>query len=286
MLGIDWVGVTPENGRKLLLSLLFIADTNRPDLMLETVESLDDQLYPNWDLFIACPHGLPALVRRTLQAAAARVPGITLVDAAPDAAAGDQWRTALARTEAPFVGFLEGGDRLAATALYEVALALAGCKQEDMYTQHRSQTWDRNTFFANQSSMRVPVAGTVARDAPDPPAPMPAAIDAAMLQRGENRYEIFCTGCHGRAGNGNGMITLRGFPRSPSLVEGPLREAKADVFWNSITNGYGVMYSFADRIAPADRWAVIAYIRALQESQNSPVDALPAEDRAQLQALK
>lgn len=165
-------------------------------------------------------------------------------------------------------------------------LALAGCKQEDMYTQRRSQSWDRNTFFANQSSMRHPVAGTVARDAPNPPAAMPERIDAAMVQRGENRFEIFCTGCHGRAGNGEGMIVQRGFPHPPSLVEGKLRTAKADVFWDAITNGHGKMYSFADRVAPADRWAVIAYIRALQTSQNSPADALPAEDRAQLEALR
>ena len=164
-------------------------------------------------------------------------------------------------------------------------LALAGCKQEDMYTQHRSQSWDRNSFFANQSSMRHPVAGTVARDAPNPPAPMPAHIDQAMLDRGENRYGIFCTPCHGRAGNGQGMIEQRGFPYAPSLVEGYLRDAKAEVFWNSITNGKGKMYSYADRIAPADRWAVIAWIRALQASQNSPVAALPPEDQSKLEAL-
>lgn len=171
---------------------------------------------------------------------------------------------------------------LAALAL----LALVGCKRQDMYTQDRSQTWDRNGFFPDQASMRPPVQGAMARDAPNPPAAMPATIDAALLQRGENRFEIFCTGCHGRAANGEGMIVQRGFPHPPSFVEGKLRDAKADVFWDAITNGYGAMYSFADRLAPADRWAVIAYIRAVQLSQNSTVASLPAGDRARLEALR
>ena len=172
---------------------------------------------------------------------------------------------------------------LAALAL---APLLAGCKRQDMYTQAKYQVWDKNTFFANQSSMRHPVPGTVARDAPNPPVPMPASIDEATLERGENRYEIFCTPCHGRGGHGNGMIVQRGFKHPPSLVDGPLREANAQVFWDSMTKGYGIMYSYADRLSPADRWAVVAYIRALQASQNSDVAALPGADKSKLEALQ
>ena len=164
-------------------------------------------------------------------------------------------------------------------------LAVAACKRQDMYTQTRSQTWDRNAFFADGTSMRHPVAGTVARDAPNPPAAAPATIDAALLARGAERFGIYCTPCHGRAGNGEGMIVQRGFPHPPSLVEGKLREAKLQLFYDTITNGHGAMYSYADRVSPADRWAVIAYIRALQLSQGATASSLPAEDQAKLAAL-
>ncbi len=163
-------------------------------------------------------------------------------------------------------------------------LVFVGCKRQDMYTQTRSQTWDRNAFFADGTSMRHPVAGTIARDAPNPPVAPPATIDAALLARGQERFGIFCTPCHGRAGNGEGMIVQRGFTHPPSFVEGELREAKTKVFYDAITYGHGAMYSFADRVSPADRWAVIAYIRALQLSQNADVASLPAEDRARLEA--
>ncbi len=171
--------------------------------------------------------------------------------------------------------------QLAAVAALSL-VALAGCKRQDMYTQQSSRNWDRNTFFDNQSSMRHPVAGTVARDAPNPPVEQPKTIGAAMLARGKERFEIFCTPCHGRAGNGEGMIVQRGFPHPPSFVEGKLREAPAKVFYNAITNGYGVMYSFSTRVSPADRWAIISYIRALQLSQNTQVAALPPPDQAKL----
>ncbi len=172
---------------------------------------------------------------------------------------------------------------LAWLALASLTL-VAGCKREDMYTQGYYKTWDRNSFFKNGSSMQHPVAGTVARNAPDGPAAEPKTIDAALLARGEERYGIYCTPCHGRAGNGEGMIVQRGFPHPPSFVEGTLRTAKAQVFYDVITNGYGVMYSYADRVTPADRWAIIAYIRALQLSQNTNLASLPASDRVQLQA--
>lgn len=175
--------------------------------------------------------------------------------------------------------------KLWSVILLPLLLATA-CKRQDMYTQARSQTWDRNAFFADGTSMRHPVAGTVARDAPNPPVAAPAVIDAALLARGQQRFGIYCTPCHGRAGNGEGMIVQRGFPHPPSFVEGKLREAKAKVFYDAITDGKGKMYSFADRVSPADRWAVIAYIRTLQLSQNADAATLPPEDRARLEASR
>ena len=168
--------------------------------------------------------------------------------------------------------------------LLAAALALAGCKREDMYTQRYSRNWDRNRFFANGTIMRHPVDGTVARTPYEAHLPPPAKIDAALLARGQERYEIFCTPCHGRSGNGEGMIVQRGFPRPPSFNEGALRTAKAEVLYDGITKGYGAMYGFATRVAPADRWAIVAYIRALQRSQNTAVASLPDDLRAKLGA--
>ena len=165
-------------------------------------------------------------------------------------------------------------------------LLLAACKREDMAAQQRYQTWDRNTFFTNGATMRHPVPGTVARDAPNPPVPAPKVVDATLLGRGQERFGIFCTPCHGRAGNGEGMIVQRGFPHPPSFTEGKLRQAKAQVFYDAITNGYGAMYSFAARVPPTDRWAIIAYIRALQLSQDAEAASLPASDQAHLEAVR
>jgi mono/diheme cytochrome c family protein len=116
--------------------------------------------------------------------------------------------------------------------------------------------------------------------------PAPTVITAALLERGHERYDIFCTPCHGRAGNGAGMIVQRGFEHPPSLVEGELRTADNKVFYDTITKGYGAMYSFDTRVDPADRWAIIAYIRALQRSQNTAVASLPPEAQAKLEAAQ
>ncbi len=171
--------------------------------------------------------------------------------------------------------------RLAAAALSTLT-ALSACKRQDMYTQQHTRTWDHSAFFDDAASMRKPVAGTVARNMPNPPVAAPSIVDAALLARGAERFAIFCTPCHGGAGNGEGMIVQRGFPHPPSFVEGRLRQADAGLFYDAITHGYGAMYSFADRVPPSDRWAIIAYIRALQLSQNADAASLPPEDRTRL----
>ena len=165
-------------------------------------------------------------------------------------------------------------------------LALAGCKREDMYTQQVSRTWDRNAFFGNDTSMRDPVAGTVARHAPALSAAPPTVIDAALLARGQERFDIFCSACHGRDGYGEGIIVQRGFPPPPSFHSPRLRDAPVGHFFDVITHGYGVMYPFGSRIAPADRWAIISYIRALQLSQNATASQVEASDLQQLGSAK
>jgi len=104
-------------------------------------------------------------------------------------------------------------------------------------------------------------------------------LTQALLERGQERYRIYCTPCHSELGDGNGMVVQRGFPHPLSYHEQRLREAPVDYFYDVITNGYGAMYSFAARVAPQDRWAIAAYIRALQLSQNASAANLAAIER-------
>ncbi len=165
-------------------------------------------------------------------------------------------------------------------------LAVAGCDRANMVQQPKSQVWDRNPFFADQSTMRPPVSGTQPRREPNLPVAQPASVTPALLARGRERFDIFCSPCHGASGDGQGMIVQRGFPPPPRLDNEALVKSKAGFFYDVITNGHGVMYSYADRVPPADRWAIIAYIRALQLSQHATVAALPAEDRTALERLR
>ena len=103
----------------------------------------------------------------------------------------------------------------------------------------------------------------------------PPAVDAQLLARGQERYDIYCSPCHGLSGNGDGMIVQRGFPAPPSYHTARLRAAPAQHFFDVITNGYGVMYSYASRVEPRDRWAIVAYVRALQESQSAKLADMP-----------
>ncbi|HJT06952.1 MAG TPA: cytochrome c, partial [Stellaceae bacterium] len=111
--------------------------------------------------------------------------------------------------------------------------------------------------------------------------PFPAT--AQVLERGQQRFNVYCSPCHGEAGDGNGMIVQRGFPRPPSYHIDRLRQAPSQHFYDVISNGYGAMYSYAARVAPADRWAIVAYIRALQASQNATLAQVPENERSALQ---
>jgi len=167
-------------------------------------------------------------------------------------------------------------------AALAATLALGGCKRANMYSQAKSESWDRSNFFPDGQSMRLPVAGTVPRDEPSRPVPQPAAITEAMVERGHERYNIFCTPCHGRAGDGQGIIVQRGFPQPPDFASPEMRRISAQTIYDTITYGRGAMYSHADRVGPTDRWAIASYIRALQLSRGVAVASLAPAERAKL----
>jgi mono/diheme cytochrome c family protein len=174
-------------------------------------------------------------------------------------------------------------------------LLLAGCRQ-DMQVQPKYKSLDPSTFFDDGRSARPVVAGTVARDQLRTDealytgkvngvevATFPIPITRGDLERGRERYNIYCTPCHDRLGNGQGLIVQRGFPAPPSYHTDRLRQAPVGHFFSVMTNGYGTMYSYASRITPEDRWKIAAYIRVLQLSQATKLSDLTDEDRRQLQ---
>jgi mono/diheme cytochrome c family protein len=167
-------------------------------------------------------------------------------------------------------------------ATVALALALSGCGKLNMADQHKDKTWDANAFLPHGRVVQAPAAGSVAHGLPGAPAPQPARIDAALLARGEVQFNIDCAPCHGRSGDGQGMIVQRGFPSPPALYQPVLRQAKAAHFYDVITNGHGLMYGYADRVAAPDRWAIVAYIRALQASAGTQAAKLAPQDLAAL----
>ncbi len=177
-------------------------------------------------------------------------------------------------------------------------LLATGCRQ-DMHDQPRYKPLAASTFFADGRSSRPLVPGTVARgDLRDDEYfytgrsngalvdKFPSPLTHEILLRGQERYNIFCSPCHDRVGNGQGMIVQRGFRRPPSFHIDRLREAPVGYFFDVITNGFGAMYDYGERIPPQDRWAIIAYIRALQLSQHATLAEVPFEERQQLMGTK
>jgi mono/diheme cytochrome c family protein len=146
------------------------------------------------------------------------------------------------------------------------ALALAGCN--NMVQQPRYDEYEGTSLFANGMAMQHPPAGVVAQELPQQiAAAQRPSLTKALLERGRQRFGIFCAPCHAADGSGNGVIPSRGFPHPPDYRSARLRAAPVSHFYDVITNGYGVMYSYADRVPPADRWAIAAYIRVLQQAQ-------------------
>ncbi len=173
-------------------------------------------------------------------------------------------------------------------------LSAAGCAH-NMSEQPRYNPLAPSDFFADGRSERPVVPGTVAHGAPgfgdafvtgrangEVVGRMPVPVTRELLERGRQRFDIYCSPCHGRTGNGQGMIVKRGFRTPPSYHIQRLRDAPDGHFFEVITNGFGQMYSYADRVVPADRWAIIAYIRALQFSQAATLDDVPSPERGRL----
>ena len=148
-------------------------------------------------------------------------------------------------------------------------LVLAGCS-EDQDPQARYDTYAAAIPpWPSGSAALLPPEGTVAVDDPerDAATKTPPPVTPELLARGRESFGIFCAPCHGLDGYGDGIIVARGFPHPPSYHSAELRAAPAQLFFDTITKGYGAMYAYGDRISPADRWAIVAYIRALQLSQ-------------------
>jgi cytochrome c553 len=177
-----------------------------------------------------------------------------------------------------------------------VVAMVCGCRP-DMYNQPRNNPLSSSDFFSDGAGSRPLVPGTIARGqlqedrafytgkiGTNLVTEFPMPITRTVLERGRERYEIYCSVCHGDTGDGRGMIVQRGFPQPPSYHIDRLREAPAGHFFDVMTQGYGVMYPYASRVEPADRWAIAAYIRALQLSQNARLADIPADARAKLEA--
>jgi mono/diheme cytochrome c family protein len=187
--------------------------------------------------------------------------------------------------------------KISATLFLGVALVgavgLAGCDmsiRQDMAEQPKNRPLSPSEFFTDGRSARPLIEGTVARGSLDNDAynvskeyaGYPLPVDEKLLQRGEDRYKVFCTPCHGLQGDGNGMIAMRGMKHPPSYHIDRLRQAPNGYFYDVISNGFGAMYSYSERIAPKDRWAIIAYVRALQLSRNAKASELPESLRQKI----
>jgi mono/diheme cytochrome c family protein len=181
-----------------------------------------------------------------------------------------------------------------AALLAACGLFLAGCNEEDlrqdMANQPKNRPLSESDFFTDGRSERPLIENTVARGsiandelvvAKDSNA-FPLPLDAKLLEPGEARYKIYCTPCHGLQGDGNGMIVMRGMKRPPSYHIDRLRQSPNGYYFDVITNGFGSMYSYSAQIPPKDRWAIIAYVRALQLSRNAKAGELPEALRAKI----
>ncbi|AFL86636.1 cytochrome c, mono- and diheme variants family [Terriglobus roseus DSM 18391] len=169
----------------------------------------------------------------------------------------------------------------AATIACASMLGLAGCRQ-DMHNQPKFYPQRGTSFYADGRSARPQVLGTIARGQEDSGSyfrtgmvngaegdGLPVPLNADLIARGQERYNIYCTSCHSRTGNGRGMIVMRGFMAAGNFHTERLRSAPLGHFYNVITNGYGAMPDYSGQIEPADRWAIAAYVRALQLSQHA-----------------
>jgi mono/diheme cytochrome c family protein len=180
-------------------------------------------------------------------------------------------------------------------AVVLVAAAVAGCRQ-DMHDAPRIEAYEANAFFADGRGSRTPPTGTVARGWQrqdealytgrangELVSEFPFAISAADMTRGRERYNIYCSPCHGVLGDGQGMVVQRGLRRAASYHDDRLRQEKVGYFYDVITNGFGAMQGYAEQVPVRDRWLIIAYVRALQLSQHATMAEVPPAEQPALQ---
>lgn len=176
-----------------------------------------------------------------------------------------------------------------------LAVLAAGCAP-DMGVQPRYDAYEASDFFADGAAMRPLPAHTIARGQPDTRdtlhtglangllvADFRQPVTRELLLRGREQYQVFCAVCHGLTGAGDGMIVQRGFPAPPTFHSDRLRGAPVGHFVQVIADGYGLMYPYASRVPAEDRWAVVAYIRALQLSQHATPDDVPPDELRRLE---
>jgi hypothetical protein len=179
-----------------------------------------------------------------------------------------------------------------------VSVLVSGCRL-DMHIQPKYKPDEPSAFFEDGRANRPAVPGTVVHGDPrtdehlftgrvkgELAGTFPFPITREVLDRGRERFNIYCTPCHDYTGGGRGMVVQRGFPAPPSYHIDRLRQAPVGHFFEVMTNGYGTMPTYAARISPEDRWAIVGYIRALQLSQHATLDDVPAQERQQLGTVK
>lgn len=187
----------------------------------------------------------------------------------------------------------------AACRLSPIAFFLLAACQQRMADQPRYEPLQKSDFFGDGRSARPAVEGAVARGrlqadehlhtgrvGGNPAEEFPFPLTREILARGRERFDIFCSPCHDRTGYGRGMIVRRGYRAPPSYHIDRLRQAPAGHFFIVMTYGFGAMPDYARQVAPEDRWAIAAYIRALQLSQHAPIAQLPPEERRKLMEMK
>jgi len=175
-------------------------------------------------------------------------------------------------------------------------MTLAACRQ-DMHDAPSYDPLQESTFFADGRASRTLVANTVARGQlredehlytgkinGQLAADFPMPVTAEVMARGQERFNVFCSPCHGRTGEGNGVIVQRGFRQPPSYHEDRLVNAPAGYFFDVMSNGFGAMQDYSAQVPVTDRWAIAAYIRALQYSRRATMDDVPADRRAEMDA--
>jgi mono/diheme cytochrome c family protein len=207
-------------------------------------------------------------------------------------------RSAKLRTAAESAGGNRSACSAVAALIVVTFLTGVACRQ-DMHDQPKYVPLRQSDFFGDARSARPLIAGTVARgqlredsvrytgkangaDVTDFPFP----VTDAVMARGRERFDIYCSPCHGRTGQGDGMVVRRGYRQPPTYHQDRLRQAPVGHFFDVMTQGYGIMYSYAERVKPEDRWAIAAYIRALQLSHDMKLAELPAGERQNLENSK